>query len=552
MRTTVGLALVMVMAAGCGKGGKSDEASKPAPEAPAPTAQDAGTPTTAALQIRVDPRIELISILERLAGGQEYSQGFPSPYRDAVDAHFGKLRTHPAVRMTAALRIDQGITFNAPIDLAIHVDEAWEPRVPLWPVPADMDPRWKADRDPGTDMAQIPDYLWFVRSFAHDTHAAEFFASQQPYFDNVARRFRDLLDRTRPLPWFDGFFGARPNASYIVVPGLLTGGSNYGAHVTLPNGHEERYQVVMLENADANGIPHPGKQSERLLVHEMAHSYVNPVVDAHAAALAPSKKLLFAMVAQPMAAQAYKSWDVVIKESLVRATVILFIRDHDGEAAAQKETYQQMDNGFYWMPELVDLLAEKHAGGLDAAMPAIETMLEAWAAAHPKGPPAIPFAGPINAAFSRIKRGMKATLVVPHGQPALAKFAGAVRAKLMPEVAQVEATAATWKQLGGQAVIAYGSPATNPVVAHILADSGWKVGADGVTVAGKQLAGQHLVLIAARARTGDPTLPMMVYAAADDADLIGVNGGVFHGPTDWVVARRLAPGKYQVVAQGDF
>ncbi len=199
--------------------------------------------------------------------------------------------------------------------------------------------------------------------------------------------------------------------------------------------------MVMLQDADAKGIPHPDRTSERLLVHEMAHSYVNPVVDRHAAELAPSEKLLFAMVAQPMAAQAYKSWDVVIKESLVRATVVLFIRDHDGDGAAQKESYQQMDNGFYWMPELVALLAQQRGKGLEPAIPAVETMLEAWAAAHPKGPPAIPFVGPINAAFSRIKAGQKATLVVTHGQPALAAYVGAVRTKLMPEVAQVEATA---------------------------------------------------------------------------------------------------------------
>lgn len=544
MRTTLGLGLVLVMAAACGKGGTPDEGSKAAPQAPAPPAGEAAPAPTGALQVRVDPRIELISILERLAGGQEYSQGFASPYRDAVDAHFAKFRDHAAVTMTASLRKSHGITFNAPMDLAIHVDETWKPRVPLSPLPAEMDPRWKG--------APIDDYLAAVRDFAHDSGAAAFFASHKAYFDAVDQSFRGLLDRAKALPWFDGFYGARPAASYIVVPGLLTGGSNYGAHAELPGGHEERYQVVMLEDTDAKGIPHPGTQSERLLVHEMAHSYVNPVVDRHAVELAPSEKLLFAMVAQPMASQAYKSWDVIIKESLVRATTILFIRDHDGEAAAQRETYQQMDNGFYWMPELVALLAKEHAHGLDAAMPAVEKVLETWAAAHPKGPPAIPFAGPINAAFSRIERGMKATLVVPHGQPALAKFAGAVRTKLMPQVAQVEATASTWKQLDGQAIVAYGSRASNPVVAHILDENGWSAGAYGVKVAGQNFLGPHMVLIACHARTEDPQLPVVVYAAADDADLVGVNGGVFHGPTDWVVARRTAPGKYTVLAQGNF
>jgi hypothetical protein len=42
-----------------------------------------------------------------------------------------------------------------------------------------------------------------------------------------------------------------------------------------------------------------------------------------------------------------------------------------------------------------------------------------------------------------------------------------------------------------------------------------------------------------------------VYAAASLELLDGING-VFHGPTDWVVARRGPGGKFEAVARGDF
>lgn len=42
-----------------------------------------------------------------------------------------------------------------------------------------------------------------------------------------------------------------------------------------------------------------------------------------------------------------------------------------------------------------------------------------------------------------------------------------------------------------------------------------------------------------------------MYTAARDEDLVGVNS-VFHGPTDWVVAKRMIDGKFETIAKGNF
>ncbi len=117
MRKLLVVAVGLVLGVGCGKGGKPEAASAPGPAAPAAAGDAAPAPAAGgAVRVTVDPRIELISILERLAGGQEYSQGFPSPYRDAVDAHFASFRDHAAVALTKKLRDEHGIAFNAPVD----------------------------------------------------------------------------------------------------------------------------------------------------------------------------------------------------------------------------------------------------------------------------------------------------------------------------------------------------------------------------------------------------------------------------------------------------
>jgi hypothetical protein len=86
-------------------------------------------------------------------------------------------------------------------------------------------------------------------------------------------------------------------------------------------------------------------------------------------------------------------------------------------------------------------------------------------------------------------------------------------------------------------------------LAALLSQGGWTVDASGITVAGKRFDGAGLVLIACRPNPRDPNLGVLLYTAARDDDLVEVNS-VFHGPTDWVVARREG-GRFTTVGQGE-
>ena len=49
------------------------------------------------IDVRVDPRVELLSIVFRLAGAEEYRQAPDTPYVEAVDAWFGEHAGHRAI-----------------------------------------------------------------------------------------------------------------------------------------------------------------------------------------------------------------------------------------------------------------------------------------------------------------------------------------------------------------------------------------------------------------------------------------------------------------------
>ena len=58
------------------------------------------------------------------------------------------------------------------------------------------------------------------------------------------------------------------------------------------------------------------------------------------------------------------------------------------------------------------------------------------------------------------------------------------------------------------------------------------------------------VLIACRTLPGSVNRGLVIYASLRDEDVVGINS-VFHGPNDWVIARRVGK-KFEVVKTGDF
>jgi hypothetical protein len=67
----------------------------------------------------IDSRVELVSILFRLAGNQEYRQCRVPAYDQAIEKYFAPFRNHDAVQMAHSLAIG----FDAPMKLAVKLGD---------------------------------------------------------------------------------------------------------------------------------------------------------------------------------------------------------------------------------------------------------------------------------------------------------------------------------------------------------------------------------------------------------------------------------------------
>lgn len=308
------------------------------------------------LAIRVDERIELLSILCRLAGHPEYNRAAKTPYAAAVDAHFAAFREHPAVVATRELRAVHSVSYDAPVGLAVFLDgKTWRPLRALSPLPPGLDPRFA--------QTPVDEYLEKLRDFAGETGYAEFFAEQAKYRAAVEGRFRAALEGRPVITWYDSIFGERKGASFLLAPGLLTGPMNYGVHAERAAGREDVVQIMMLEDVDGDGLPRPTQQTVELLVHELGHSYVNPALQARADAIEPAAAAAFAKVEAVMRRQKYLTPAIFANEAVVRAMTVLYVRDHGSADEAARVLREQEQLGFAQTAALATALDEARRKG---------------------------------------------------------------------------------------------------------------------------------------------------------------------------------------------
>ena len=334
------------------------------------------------VQVLVDPRVELVSIVFRLAGHPEYNRGRIPSYVADVEERFGSLRGHPVVELARRLRHDRGVSFDACMSLAVHLAdvESCAERVPFEPRPVDLDARWRPQ--------EARDFTAHLRDFAKVGRFAEFFTAHRKLYDTAETRMRTLLGKDGHLEWFDQFFGERPGARFTVALALLNGPNNYGPHCLLPDGKDDLYCILGAWARDAEGLPvFVGSEAVQTVVHEFVHSYANPFVDRHAAELKPAAETLFAQVSEGMGRQAYGNWKTMLYESLVRACTIRYVRRHQGQFAALVKINEEKRRQFLWAGELSDLLGEYESqrgryATLESFAPRVVAFFNAYADKH--------------------------------------------------------------------------------------------------------------------------------------------------------------------------
>lgn len=326
------------------------------------------------VEFRVDARVEIASVLCRLAGFEEFQDPRLPAYDEAVNLHFAPYRNHPSVRLLAQLHKQRGIAYNAALELALLAEDdvSWSPRLPLRPLPAFLDNRW--------DPRSAARFLQAARRFALDSGAPAFFRGQAAAHSAIASIYATHLAPAIDLAWYRAHFSVPGGTVFRVLPAPLAGPNSYGTALQFPAGRLELAALLALPKVrPGEALDLPESSSLQLVVHEFCHPFVNPWVDAHSSVLRAPAETLFREVGKVASANAYTRWNVLLYESLVRAATLRYLQDHNQHAAARISLKDDRLKGFWWTDELATLLSPQ-PGGLDSHLPAITALFGRWAA----------------------------------------------------------------------------------------------------------------------------------------------------------------------------
>jgi hypothetical protein len=307
------------------------------------------------LRVVVDPRVELLSLIFRLAGNREYNMARVESYAQDAEKQFGKFRSHAVVNLAQKLRETRSVSYDAVMSMAIHLTDVGDLKfkLPLQPWPESLDQRWTAP--------DVSNFVAAAQQFVNDSSFQEFIQQHRPLYQTTVARMQTLMEKEAHLDWLDAYFGERPQASFTVALELLNGGGCYGPHFRAADGREELYCVLGVWQTDKQGLPTFTCDTLPIVVHEFCHSYANPLIERHLAQLQASGDALFEQVAARMRSQAYGSGQTLLCESLVRVCVVRYVRQYEGEEAARRAIQAEKRNGFLWMQEMSDLLGEYEA-----------------------------------------------------------------------------------------------------------------------------------------------------------------------------------------------
>jgi len=300
------------------------------------------------VRARVDRRVELMSIVARLAGYEEFIRNDFKSYVSDVENHFTKFRDHPAIEYARKVRRDRSVSYDAVMSMAVHLNPppALTPRVAF----SDLVPDKRWGKDDGEKFARL------LAEFYRDAGCEAFFESHEGMYREADGRFQQLLTKV-DFGWYRRFYGEQPAGEFHLLIGLLNGGGNFGPKVVLPDGREDLFAVIGTWRFDDQGAPLYDDRLLPTIIHEYNHSFINPLVYASEKEFGNSGSKIYQPVAAEMKRLAYGTWQTMMLESLVRAAVIRYIIEHEqNEETRRKRVIDERNIGFLWMNDLVGLL----------------------------------------------------------------------------------------------------------------------------------------------------------------------------------------------------
>ena len=488
------------------------------------------------LTVSIDPRIELLTAVQLLAGyGEKYGllTKFDDSYKRDMQKYFAPWHESNAVRLFEDMS-KGGFTYDAPPTLMIYLSAPPELQE-VTPLPTEV-----VERAGGKEKLEA--FVIALHKFALDSRFTNFYESHKPVYDRMVAAVGDPKDGLREIDTLERYYGMKQHGYHIVLAPLFVGA--YGPRVPRPDGTFDLFNITGPISVQ-DSLPSFGS-IEGLLelgMHEFGHSFVNPTTDKFGKEIDEFKSLLDP-IAEKMSNLAYGNWRTCVNEHLVRAVTTRLNYRERGVEMGDAVMGQERAWGFAYLPARCKKLEEyeQHRDKYAAFVDFYPEIIGVFRSLKEQNLGdvfyKISFVGTINEVT--LHRENLAYILPTHeadtaAQRKLHEYIRRVRDRFNPGAKIILDDEALESNMNNTYLLIYGTIEGNSWLTWHRAIMPFQIDT-GKILADSMYTGKGLRFITSLPNPADSTLGIVVYTAQTTADVIGINS-VFHGPTNYVVAK---------------
>lgn len=308
------------------------------------------------LSIAVDPRLELLTTVQLLAGYEVLARG-NFAYKREVQTHFAKYKGHSAVKCFAEMRA-KGFAFAAPVETVLCLSNPPE----LMPQREYSD--FVIGRAGGRE--NVERFVGELRRFAQDTRFMEFYAAHKKTYGAFTAAVREKFKGTDDVDLLEKYFGTK-QASYTLLFGPLVHGGGFGIRFKNGDGLYDTYDVCGTARV-SNGVPEvaPARELRYLTWHEFSHSFVTPPAETFAPyagliEVIKRKGYLYGQEEGMKGVSADMLWAECVNEHIVRAVTVRLTLAQYGPEIRDTHMNAEVQSGFIFTPAIAKCLEKYEA-----------------------------------------------------------------------------------------------------------------------------------------------------------------------------------------------
>lgn len=293
--------------------------------------------------IKVDPRIELISIIQYL-GDYQVINPYETAYKERIDEYFKDYKNHETVKKLARYH-DKGFSYDAPVTLMLMCDDINHLKIKSVITDDEV-----LDYIIGRigNRSDLEKYVALCNEFMAVTNFNAFYTQEMDYYDDMIAQYSKHFENQLYTAEMEEYFGTRQN-SYTVILGQLQNGS-YGPRLTTADGSYDIFSVIGPINEQTD-FSDPAD----ILYHEFGHSFVNPLGEKYAEEV-DQYKYIFKDCKKEMVKQAYTIWSIVANEYVIRAVDARLQLARYGEDKYETILKQEEEKGFTYIRPMCEKL----------------------------------------------------------------------------------------------------------------------------------------------------------------------------------------------------